>query len=165
MLLRIITLVSLLLPLSSEAQVRQDTLRSELAFHFEINQTGYVVFPSYRVQRGTWMADLGLSYNLSDGSLNKPVIGAELAVYKLLMENEKFRNGLGLAYRYTSSLEHLNSHQYLLTSTQLFQLNPKWAMDLGLGYGLAIDRVKNANSSSSFYYVSQMIQLGCAYTL
>ncbi|MFY0643282.1 MAG: hypothetical protein JXR19_02330 [Bacteroidia bacterium] len=162
---RNLLLFSLVILTNITAFGQKDSLRSEVAFHFEINQTGYSVFPSYRIQHKAWIADAGFTYNLSDGSLENAVFGAEAAIYRLLIQNNEFRNGLGVAYRFTSSLEHVNSHQYLLTSTQIFQLSPNWAIDVGLGYGLAIDKVKGTPSTSSVYYLSQMIQLGCAYTL
>ncbi len=158
-------LLLFLLPMESKSELIPvpRTWFPEISINAELNYTGYnaVLMGGYKSLKHTLIA--GISWNISDSYVNKPLIGFATEYKYKLAGSGKFDHRLGIAFRNQKPLKSTSINLLSLGSYSSYRLNRRLEMNLGIGYGLVNEKYKGNNKSVD-NQLGSFIQLGCVYT-
>lgn len=159
-------LLILFVPFKSMAQSEAKSyLDFNVGLSLELNYSGYNSIAAIAANTNHHILAIGPSYNISDGYLNKPVIGLAISYGFIAVQNKRVMNAFGFDYRFQSPLQAVQFHQLSYSSLTSVKLNQKIGMNTRVGYGIIKERFKLNGINSDSHHLGGFIQIGCAYSI
>lgn len=129
----------------------------------QINPSGYNSLLRLSTLAGIHKFGFGLSYNLSDGYLNAPVLGPEIHYGVIVSEGSYHFIDLGLQYQRQRVTKELASTQLHLRSAINLIFSDRWVASLDMGVGMFRYKVKTDDIKTIQTTKSAHFGLSCAY--
>ena len=131
-----------------------------VVLHAGLDYSSYNLNLNYQHSFEPVLVEGGLTYSLSDGSIESPVIGLNLGAYFKWAQSPKRRSYVGPNYKLTPLTDRVTAH--LITAQTILQwdVEARFFIQTGFGFGAALEK----GPMSTFSSLTASIQLGCGYS-